>query len=197
LFTGIVEETGILHKITNINSGEKEFTIKCKNILVPKIKLGDSISVDGACLTVTDFNKSSFKTLSSLETLSKTSLGLKNVGSKLNLERALKANSRFGGHIVSGHVDSVAKIILLKKSGESNEYWFEINKRFANYIIEKGSICIDGISLTINQVKKNQFSVNIIPHTNNVTNSNLWKKNQKVNIEFDQVAKYIEKMMMK
>ena len=91
MFTGIVEETGILHKITNINSGEKEFTIKCKNILVPKIKLGDSISVDGACLTVTDFNKSSFKTLSSLETLSKTSLGLKKCWIKIKFGKSFKS----------------------------------------------------------------------------------------------------------
>tara|TARA_A100001388_G_scaffold277655_1_gene270278 strand:+ start:15496 stop:16089 length:594 start_codon:yes stop_codon:yes gene_type:complete len=195
LFTGIVEEIGILSKIENINSGEKLITIKCKKILKPKLKLGDSISINGTCLTVTKFGKTFFSILTSLETLSKTNLGKKKVGDLINLERAMIANGRFGGHIVSGHIDSIGEIISLKKSGKSTEYWFKIKSKFKKYLIDKGSICIDGISLTVNQVKNNTFSVNIIPHTDSETNSKTWKRNQKVNLEFDQVAKYLEKLV--
>ncbi len=195
MFTGIVEEIGILSKIENINSGEKLITIKCKKILKPKLKLGDSISINGTCLTVTKFGKTFFSILTSLETLSKTNLGKKKVGDLINLERAMIANGRFGGHIVSGHIDSIGEIISLKKSGKSTEYWFKIKSKFKKYLIDKGSICIDGISLTVNQVKNNTFSVNIIPHTDSETNSKTWKRNQKVNLEFDQVAKYLEKLV--
>lgn len=195
MFTGIVEEVGILSKIENINSGEKLITIKCKKILKPKLKLGDSISINGTCLTVTKFGKTFFSILTSLETLSKTNLGKRKVGDLINLERAMIANGRFGGHIVSGHIDSIGEIISLKKSGKSTEYWFKIKSKFKKYLIDKGSICIDGISLTVNQVKNNTFSVNIIPHTDSETNSKTWKRNQKVNLEFDQVAKYLEKLV--
>ncbi|MDA9747993.1 MAG: riboflavin synthase [Thermodesulfobacteriota bacterium] len=195
MFTGIVEEIGILSKIENINSGEKLITIKCKKILKPKLKLGDSISINGTCLTVTKFGKTFFSILTSLETLSKTNLGKRKVGDLINLERAMIANGRFGGHIVSGHIDSIGEIISLKKSGKSTEYWFKIKSKFKKYLIDKGSICIDGISLTVNQVKNNTFSVNIIPHTDSETNSKTWKRNQKVNLEFDQVAKYLEKLV--
>ena len=195
MFTGIVEEVGILSKIENINSGEKLITIKCKKILKPKLKLGDSISINGTCLTVTKFGKPFFSILTSLETLSKTNLGKRKVGDLINLERAMIANGRFGGHIVSGHIDSIGEIISLKKSGKSTEYWFKIKSKFKKYLIDKGSICIDGISLTVNQVKNNTFSVNIIPHTDSETNSKTWKRNQKVNLEFDQVAKYLEKLV--
>ena len=195
MFTGIVEEIGILSKIENINSGEKLITIKCKKILKPKLKLGDSISINGTCLTVTKFGKTFFSILTSLETLSKTNLGKRKVGDLINLERAMIANGRFGGHIVSGHSDSIGEIISLKKSGKSTEYWFKIKSKFKKYLIDKGSICIDGISLTVNQVKNNTFSVNIIPHTDSETNSKTWKRNQKVNLEFDQVAKYLEKLV--
>ena len=126
MFTGIVEEIGILSKIENISSGEKLITIKCKKILKPKLKLGDSISINGTCLTVTKFGKTFFSILTSLETLSKTNLGKRKVGDLINLERAMKANGRFGGHIVSGHIDSIGEIISLKKSGKSTEYWFKI-----------------------------------------------------------------------
>ena len=195
MFTGIVEEVGFLSKIQKINSGERLITIKCKKILSPKLKLGDSIAINGTCLTVTKIGKTFFSTLTSLETLSKTNLGDRKVGDIINLERAMKASDRFGGHIVSGHIDSIGEILSLKKSGKSTEYWFKIRSKYRKYLIEKGSICIDGISLTVNQVKNNSFSVNIIPHTDSETNSRVWRKNKKVNLEFDQVAKYIEKLV--
>ena len=160
-------------------------------------KLGESIAVNGVCLTVTKSGKTYFETLASLETLSKTNLGNKSVNDYVNLERAMKANGRFGGHIVSGHVDTLGKVTNVKKAGKSVEYWFRINKKLTKYIIEKGSITIDGISLTINRVRVNTFSVNIIPHTSQNTISNSWLNKSEVNLEFDMIAKYIEKMVKK
>ena len=166
--------------------------------LNPKnFKLGESIAVNGVCLTVTKSGKTYFETLASLETLSKTNLGNKSVNDHVNLERAMKANGRFGGHIVSGHVDTLGKVTNVKKAGKSVEYWFRINKKLTKYIIEKGSITIDGISLTINRVRVNTFSVNIIPHTSQNTISNSWLNKSEVNLEFDMIAKYIEKMVKK
>ena len=144
---------------------------------------------------MTSKKKTLFQTLASQETLTKTNLKNKNIKSLVNLERAMKANSRFGGHIVSGHIDSTAVIKKIEKKGKSTEFWFSVNKRFKKYIIEKGSISIDGISLTINVIKQNLFSVNIIPHTFSQTNCSDWKKNGLVNIEFDIVAKHIERLM--
>ena len=197
MFTGIVEDVGKIEKKILQKTGEYLIRIKC-NMLNPKnFKLGESIAVNGVCLTVTKSGKTYFETLASLETLSKTNLGNKSVNDHVNLERAMKANGRFGGHIVSGHVDTLGKVANVKKAGKSVEYWFRINKKLTKYIIEKGSITIDGISLTINRVRVNTFSVNIIPHTSQNTISNSWLNKSEVNLEFDMIAKYIEKMVKK
>jgi len=178
-------------------TGEYLIRIKCNMLKTKNFKLGESIAVNGVCLTVTKSGKTYFETLASLETLSKTNLGNKSVNDHVNLERAMKANGRFGGHIVSGHVDTLGKVTNVKKAGKSVEYWFRINKKLTKYIIEKGSITIDGISLTINRVRVNTFSVNIIPHTSQNTISNSWLNKSEVNLEFDMIAKYIEKMVKK
>ena len=197
MFTGIVEEVGLLTKINQQDSGEKILTIGCSIISKPKFNLGESISVNGTCLTVISSGKTFFRTLASKETLEKTNIGLKEEGDSLNLERAMKASSRFGGHIVSGHVDNVGEITDIIEDGESIKYWIKFGKKYTKYVIEKGSIAIDGISLTVNDIDKNKFSVNIIPHTDSKTNSNEWKVGDVVNLEFDMVAKYIEKMVVK
>ena len=197
MFTGIVEEVGLLKKIDQRDSGEKILTIRCSIISKPKFNLGESISVNGTCLTVISSGKTFFKTLASKETLEKTNIGLKQEGGSLNLERAMKASSRFGGHIVSGHVDNVGEISDITEDGESIKYWIKFGKKYARYVIEKGSIAIDGISLTVNDIVKNKLSVNIIPHTDSKTNSNEWRVGDVVNLEFDMVAKYIEKMVVK
>ena len=197
MFTGIVEDVGKIEKKILQKTGEYLIRIK-SNMLNPKnFKLGESIAVNGVCLTVTKSGKTYFETLASLETLSKTNLGNKSVNDYVNLERAMKANGRFGGHIVSGHVDTLGKVTNVKKAGKSVEYWFRINKKLTKYIIEKGAITIDGISLTINRVRVNTFSVNIIPHTSQNTISNSWLNKSEVNLEFDMIAKYIEKMVKK
>ena len=197
MFTGIVEDVGKIEKKILQKTGEYLIRIKCNMLNTKNFKLGESIAVNGVCLTVTKSGKTYFETLASLETLSKTNLGNKSVNDHVNLERAMKANGRFGGHIVSGHVDTLGKVTNVKKAGKSVEYWFRINKKLTKYIIEKGSITIDGISLTINRVKVNTFSVNIIPHTSQNTISNSWLNKSEVNLEFDMIAKYIEKMVKK
>ena len=195
MFTGIIEEVGKISSINKLKTGEYVLSISCKKIKPFNLSIGDSIAVNGTCLTVTSKKKTLFQPLASQETLTKTNLKNKNIKSLVNLERAMKANSRFGGHIVSGHIDSTAVIKKIEKKGKSTEFWFSVNKRFKKYIIEKGSISIDGISLTINVIKQNLFSVNIIPHTFSQTNCSDWKKNGLVNIEFDIVAKHIERLM--
>ena len=195
MFTGIVEDVGKIEKKILQKTGEYLIRIKCNMLNTKNFKLGESIAVNGVCLTVTKSGKTYFETLASLETLSKTNLGNKSVNDHVNLERAMKANGRFGGHIVSGHVDTLGKVTNVKKAGKSVEYWFRINKKLTKYIIEKGSITIDGISLTINRVRVNTFSVNIIPHTSQNTISNSWLNKSEVNLEFDMIAKYIEKMV--
>ena len=197
LFTGIVEDVGKIEKKILQKTGEYLIRIKCNMLNTKNFKLGESIAVNGVCLTVTKSGKTYFETLASLETLSKTNLGNKSVNDHVNLERAMKANGRFGGHIVSGHVDTLGKVTNVKKAGKSVEYWLRINKKLTKYIIEKGSITIDGISLTINRVRVNTFSVNIIPHTSQNTISNSWLNKSEVNLEFDMIAKYIEKMVKK
>ena len=197
MFTGIVEDVGKIEKKILQKTGEYLIRIKCNMLNTKNFKLGESIAVNGVCLTVTKSGKTYFETLASLETLSKTNLGNKSVNDHVNLERALKANGRFGGHIVSGHVDTLGKVTNVKKAGKSVEYWFRINKKLTKYIIEKGSITIDGISLTINRVRVNTFSVNIIPHTSQNTISNSWLNKSEVNLEFDMIAKYVEKMVKK
>lgn len=197
MFTGIVEDVGKIEKKILQKTGEYLIRIKCNMLNTKNFKLGESIAVNGVCLTVTKSGKTYFETLASLETLSKTNLGNKSVNDYVNLERAMKANGRFGGHIVSGHVDTLGKVTNVKKAGKSVEYWFRINKKLTKYIIEKGSITIDGISLTINRVRVNTFSVNIIPHTSQNTISNSWLNKSEVNLEFDMIAKYIEKMVKK
>ena len=197
MFTGIVEDVGKIEKKILQKTGEYLIRIKCNMLNTKNFKLGESIAVNGVCLTVTKSGKTYFETLASLETLSKTNLGNKSVNDHVNLERAMKANGRFGGHIVSGHVDTLGKVTNVKKAGKSVEYWFRINKKLTKYIIEKGSITIDGISLTINRVRVNTFSVNIIPHTSQNTISNSWLNKSEVNLEFDMIAKYVEKMVKK
>ena len=197
MFTGIVEDVGKIEKKILQKTGEYLIRIKCNMLNTKNFKLGESIAVNGVCLTVTKSGKTYFETLASLETLSKTNLGNKSVNDHVNLERAMKANGRFGGHIVSGHVDTLGKVTNVKKAGKSVEYWFRINKKLTKYIIEKGSITIDGISLTINIVRVNTFSVNIIPHTSQNTISNSWLNKSEVNLEFDMIAKYVEKMVKK
>lgn len=192
MFTGIVEEVGILKEITK-GSEFGVIEVKCSKVL-EDTKIGDSIATNGVCLTVKEKNSDSFKADVMGETLEKSSLGDLRSGDKLNLERALKASDRLGGHIVSGHIDGIGRIVSINK--EADGTWFTISapKDVLKYIIYKGSIGIDGISLTVAYVDNEVFKVSVIPHTLENTILINKKNNSKVNLECDLIGKYVEKL---
>ena len=193
MFTGIVEETGTIkafHKNTNGASIE----IGCSKVL-DGTKTGDSIAINGCCQTVTKLQNSCFCANVSDETLSVTTFDLLKIGQEVNLERALTPNSRLGGHIVSGHIDCTGKLMYCEQLTDFYNLTFEIPADYSRYIVKKGSITIDGISLTVAEIDKNTFKCAIIPHTyQNTTLKNL-KCGEFVNIETDILGKYVEKFL--
>lgn len=193
MFTGLVEELGTLAKVRK--EQESMFlTIKAQQVL-EELKIGDSIAVNGACLTVVEYNDESFRVEVMPETYQKTNLKLLKLGEKVNLERALKFSDRLGGHLVSGHIDDVGRIIDIVPRGIAKIYSIQLSRDFLKYLVSKGSVAIDGISLTIVEVKDNFFTVSLIPHTGQVTTLGLKNKGDWVNIEIDILSKYVEKLL--
>jgi len=195
MFTGIIEDIGV---IANINKMAGRWEISLKTALPPAtIKEGDSISVDGVCLTVTRLSNNTFFVDASLETLRLTALKEKRIGQSVNLERAMSADGRFGGHLVTGHIDGIGTITEKKKEGDSTRFVIEVSPSLARYIVAKGSIAIDGISLTVNEQRDNIFTVNIIPYT--VSRTTIGEKNLRdtINIETDIIGKYVESFLKK
>ena len=193
MFTGIVEEIG---EIKNIKHGSKSVVLTIQGKTVTKdSKVGDSIAVNGVCLTATSIEKDIFTADVMAETIRRSALGSLKQGSKVNLERAMLCNGRFGGHIVSGHIDGMGTIRNLEK--EDNAVWVTIaaSSDILKYIVEKGSIAIDGISLTVAYVDNEVFKVSIIPHTAGETTLLTKNKGDIVNLENDIVGKYVEKLM--
>lgn len=193
MFTGIIEEVGTIDKIANGSKSAVLF-IKASKVL-EDTKLGDSIAVNGVCLTVTSMEGDIFTADVMAETLRRSSLGSLSKGSKVNLERAMAANGRFGGHIVSGHIDGTGRIASMVR--EDNAVWVEINAsaEILKFIVMKGSIAIDGISLTVAGLSEESFSVSVIPHTGEETT--LLKKGAGdiVNLENDVVGKYVDRLL--
>lgn len=187
MFTGIVEETGKIKAIT-----DSSICISASKVL-EDTKIGDSIAVNGVCLTVTDIRQNEFNADISQETLKVTALSELKNGSNVNLERALTLSSRLGGHIVSGHIDTVGKIYSISQEKEFYNISIEFPNEFKKYVVKKGSITINGISLTIAQENENIVTIAIIPHTYNNTVLKDLKTGSNVNIEFDILAKYVEK----
>ncbi len=193
MFTGLVEESGIVKKI---KSDKESFIFSIRGEKTTKgLKINDSIAINGVCLTVIRKIKNVFDVQAVEETLIKTTLGDLRVGEKVNLERPLRANDRLGGHFVLGHVDTKVRLKEIDKRESSWIYWFEIKKKYRKYIIPVGSIAIDGVSLTIAAFKKDAFAVSIIPHTMDVTIFQEYRVGQSVNIEFDVLGKYAESFM--
>lgn len=193
MFTGIVEEVGIVRKITLGGTfGSVEIGA---GAVLEGTKIGDSIAVNGVCLTVTAIGERSFSADVMAETLRRSALGSLSAGSGVNLERALAADGRFGGHIVSGHIDGTGKITRLQKEG--NAVWVHIKAsvEILDLIVEKGSIAIDGISLTVASVNDEEFSVSVIPHTARQTTLLSKKAGDLVNLENDIVGKYVQKLL--
>ncbi|MGL4791877.1 MAG: riboflavin synthase [Anaerotignaceae bacterium] len=193
MFTGIIEEIGAIKSIKK--SGKSATLTIGGNIIFSDLKIGHSVATNGVCLTVTSINKNQFTADVMNETLSRSSLGELNIGSFVNLERAMLADGRFGGHIVSGHIDGTGKILKIRADDIATWYTIKTNKEIMKYIVEKGSITIDGISLTVADVKEDNFSVSIIPHTGKETTLSKKKIGDIVNLENDIVGKYVESFM--
>ena len=192
MFTGIVEEIGTVKKIAR---GQKAYLEIQADKIFSDIHIGDSIAVNGVCLTVTGFSGKIFTADVMNETFSRSSLGSLKAGSHVNLERAMSANGRFGGHIVSGHIDGTGKITNIKKDGNAVWYKISADENIIKYTVEKGSIAIDGISLTVARVERDNFSVSIIPHTSEETILSEKKTGDTVNLENDIIGKYVERFL--
>ncbi|MDD2484178.1 MAG: riboflavin synthase [Eubacteriales bacterium] len=193
MFTGIIEEIGMIAQIQK-KADSARLSIKGATIF-EDMKLGDSIAVNGVCLTVTNFGGNLFSADVMNETLKRSNLGDLNAGRKVNLERAMRADGRFGGHIVSGHIDGIGHII--EKKNDGNAIWITIGaeESLLKYIVEKGSIAIDGISLTVATITTRSFSVSVIPHTGSMTTLTDKNVGESVNLENDIVGKYIERFL--
>jgi riboflavin synthase len=193
MFTGLVEEIGRIESVASSAKSAK-ITIKAKTVL-EGVKLGDSICTNGVCLTVTEFDSEKFSVDVMAESMRRSNLKNLKKGDEVNLERALKLSDRLGGHIVSGHIDGTGRIESFEK--EDNAVWITVSAapELLKYIIEKGSIAIDGVSLTVAYVDGEVFKVSIIPHTKDVTTLLKKQPGQEVNLECDMIGKYIEKLM--
>ncbi len=193
MFTGIIEEIGVLTNI-RILTDSAELSIQAEKVL-EETKLGDSIAVNGVCLTVIRLGFQEFTVDIMAETLAKTSLAQLKPGSKVNLERALQLSSRLGGHLVSGHVDGVGTIKRITVQGIASVYEISMPSSLSPFILPKGSIAIDGISLTVIQVSKDFFSVSLIPHTFTHTTLGMKKVGETVNLETDMIGKYVASLL--
>lgn len=193
MFTGIVEELG---SVRSVRRGQHSsvLSIAAKDIL-SDLKIGDSVAVNGVCLTATTVDSGGFTADVMHETLNRSSLGSLTVGSHVNLERAMAANGRFGGHIVSGHIDGTGTITALRKDDNAVWYTISASQELLRYIVEKGSIAIDGISLTVAEVGESWFSISAIPHTVAVTTLGEKRPGDTVNLENDVIGKYVEKLL--
>ena len=194
MFTGLIEEIGIISSVAK-QSQDAVISVTCAKIL-DDLKLGDSVAIDGACQTVVKLRPNGFDVEAVKETLDLTTFNDYKSGRKVNLERAMLANGRFGGHIVSGHIDGVGIFRRKENQGLADVYYFEASENVAKYIVYKGSICINGVSLTIASIDRNIFSISVIPMTLQETNLPDLKIGDKVNLESDILAKYVEKFVL-
>ena len=191
MFTGLVEEIGVIAGIKKQDNGAVIF-LNCKKIL-DDLKKGDSVAIDGACQSVSALNSSGFEVEASAETLELTILNDYKAGQKVNLEKAMAAGGRFGGHLVSGHVEGMGSFLKKEKQGLAWNFRFAASENIMKYVVYKGSICVNGISLTVAAIEENSFSVTVIPVTIEETNLRSLSSGDKVNLEPDILAKYVEK----
>lgn len=194
MFTGIIESLGKVESLQSVG-GDVRLRIGT-NLDMSDVHLGDSIATNGICLTVIEWGENWYAADVSRESLNRTTLGNWKVGQRVNVEKAMLPTTRFGGHIVSGHVDAVGEITLVREDARSIYYEVTAPAEIAKYLAEKGSVTVDGISLTINHLHGNIISLNLIPHTAERTNIGTWKTGAKVNLEVDVLARYIERLML-
>ena len=194
MFTGIIQTVGRIARLEP-RGGDVRLVVDTSGLDMADVALGDSIAVSGVCLTVIEFDTTSFAADVSNETLAHTTLGKHKAGDPVNLEKALRLADRLGGHLVSGHVDGTGKVVSVVPDGRSQRWTFEVPADLARYIAHKGSVCIDGTSLTVNEVSGHRFGVNLIPHTVDHTAFSARRAGDAVNIEVDVVARYIERLL--
>lgn len=195
MFTGIIEETGVIRAVQR-GAKSAVLTVEAKKVL-EDVHIGDSIATNGVCLTVTSVRGDCFTADVMNESLRRSSLGDLKPGSRVNLERAMAANGRFGGHIVSGHIDGTGTVVSVRRDDIAVWYTVRTTPQIMRYIVEKGSIAIDGISLTVAAVETDRFSVSVIPHTAQETTLSEKRPGATVNLENDVIGKYVEKLMQK
>ena len=193
MFTGIIQGMGRVAAVDRSGS-ETRFTLR-PDFALADYALGESIAVNGVCLTVETFGQGWFTAYASAETLSVTNLGALRVSSTVNLERALAMGDRLGGHIVSGHVDCLAEVVSVRQAGESRIYQLSFPAEFGTQVIPKGSVALDGISLTVNDCGRDYLEVNIIPATQRETTISGWTPGRRVNMETDVIGKYVQRML--
>jgi riboflavin synthase len=191
MFTGIIEDLGRIRSISKF-SGRWEFRVETR---LGEIREGDSIAVDGVCLTATSVDGGTFVADASLETLRVTTLKDKSPNDVVNVERAMRADSRFGGHLVMGHVDAIGRIADMRNEGDSVRFEIEIPEDLSRYIVKKGSVAVDGISLTVNEQHDKRFTLNIIPYSASKTTIGSKNLGDQVNVETDILGRYVEKFM--
>jgi riboflavin synthase len=194
MFTGIIEAVGKLTAIT-AKGEDISITVDSGSLDMSDVNLGDSIATNGVCLTVVAFDSHSYTADLSLETLNLTGFTQYQVGDKVNLEKAMLPTTRFGGHIVSGHVDGLGEIVERNQVGRAIEFWVEMPSDISKYVAYKGSITVDGISLTVNDLRKNAFKLTIVPHTSEETTMDNFQVGRKVNLEVDVLARYMERLL--
>ena len=194
MFTGIIEAVGHLRSMEN-HQGDLRMTIDSGKLDLSDVQPGDSIATNGICLTVVELTGSGYVADVSLETLEHSTLSELPVGSHLNLEKALTPTTRLGGHLVSGHVDGVGHVVSLESAARSSVYWLEAPEELARYIARKGSITVDGVSLTVNKVDGCRFALNIVPHTRKETIFQQYRAGTRVNLEVDLLARYLERLL--
>jgi riboflavin synthase len=203
MFTGIVQEIGSIRRVESRSGGksageggaqDRRLEIAFTQIARERLGLGDSVCVDGVCLTVAGLTADSFVADVSGETLRVTTLSDKQAGARVNLEPALRAGDSLGGHWVSGHVDGIAEVLAVSEDARSLQVEFEAPKDLARYIARKGSVTLDGVSLTVNAVDGARFTVNLIPHTLELTTLRLLARGSRVNLEIDLLARYVERL---
>lgn len=195
MFTGIISAIGDIAQLEQ-RGGDLRLTIRSGNLSLADVQLGDSIACNGACLTAVELTGEGFVADVSVETLNLTTIGNWQTGSRINLEKAMQASDRFGGHIVSGHVDGIGEVISLHEDARSWRFRIRAPRDLAKYIAHKGSITVDGTSLTINKVEGAEFELNIVPHTMTHTVMGDYQVGTKVNLEVDLVARYLERLLL-
>ena len=194
MFTGIIEATGVISELQK-KQGDLAIRIQSNDLKMADVKIGDSIATNGVCLTVVTKHSDGFSADLSNETIGLTGFANYKQGQKVNLEKAMQPVSRLGGHLVSGHVDGIATITSITPNARATEYWLSTNSELMKYIPYKGSVCVDGISLTVNAVEENKFKLTIVPHTSEQTSIADFKVGTEVNLEVDQIARYLERLI--